>query len=533
MPVLLSIFTAKLQDISEYLAENAPLPALALINEISVITYKFATPKQRIALLLLKAEAESQLNQCHALLTTLNEALTLSQDSDFAQERLHILHQLADQVYTAGDYRQSLQLWMSCIELGLELGEISRAILAFIAIGGIFNAANEHARAFKLHQQAFIYCSNIATPKIYCTIRLYLAADYMWLNIPANTLNLLDEADVVIQQNQFYSDQAESHLWRAQALLQLQQFDAAIDYLEQGLHCAQVHHHYWAQIQCAHQLGLAYIQQARYAEAEQALLEAQAIAMDNKFTELLRDCWLALAQLYEQIDQAQQALFALQSAHNLEHQLAKSAPILELEPRILKRLAELETRFSLEISRQENRQLLATQVRQSQKLKQLRVEVEQDSLTKLANRRWIDAHLPAQLHKISEAEPLSILLLDLDHFKQINDDFSHLAGDEVLRDLGQILQQVCRDVDTPVRYGGEEFLISLMGLNLFSAAKVAERIRTQVLAHQWPASIEARSITISIGVAQAQIGESLSNLIDRADQALYRAKSLGRNRVEL
>ncbi|WP_027468659.1 GGDEF domain-containing protein [Deefgea rivuli] len=529
----LSIFTEQLQDITAYLAGNSPLQALALIHEISSSTYQFATPKQRIALLLLKAQAETQLGQGHALVTTLNEALNLSQDSEFALERLHILHQLADQIYTLGDYRQSIQLWMHCIELGLELGEISSAILAFISIGGIFNAANEHGRAFKLHQQAFSYCSNIATPKIYCIIRLYLAADAMWLKRPSDTLSLLDDADPIIAQNQFYHEQAESHLWRAQALLQLQQISAAISHLEQGVQCAQAHHHYWAQIKCGHQLGLAYLQQARYFDAEQALLEAQAIAMDNEFTQLLRDCWLALSQVYEHMGQAQQALFALQSAHGLEHHLAKSAPILELEPRILKRLAQLETRFSLEISRQENRQLLAAQAQQIQKLKQLRTEVEQDPLTKLANRRWIDAHLPQQLLKINDAEPLSILLLDLDHFKQINDDFSHLAGDEVLRDLGLILQHACREMDTPVRYGGEEFLIALTGLNLFSAAKVAERIRTQVLAHKWPTSIGGRILTISIGVAQAQAADSLNSLIQRADQALYRAKSLGRNRVEL
>jgi diguanylate cyclase (GGDEF)-like protein len=315
--------------------------------------------------------------------------------------------------------------------------------------------------------------------------------------------------------------------------LQRQQYQAAITQLEAGVQCAAAYRHDWAQIKCGHQLGLALTQQQRYLEAEQALLEAQAIAADNEFTQLLRDCWLALSQLYEQMGQTQQALFALQAAHKLEHHLAKSAPILELEPRILKRLAQLETRFSLEISRQENRQLLAAQAQQMQKLNQLRTEVEQDPLTKLANRRWIDAHLPPQLLKISDSEPLSILLLDLDHFKQINDDFSHLAGDEVLRDLGQILQSACRDIDTPVRYGGEEFLVALQGLNLFSAAKVAERIRTQVLEHPWPNSINGRAVTISIGVAQAHAGDNISSLIERADQALYRAKSLGRNRIEL
>ncbi|MCB5196243.1 MULTISPECIES: GGDEF domain-containing protein [Deefgea] len=527
-----TLFSRQLQQISHNLEQHAPLPALALIHEMNSANPR-VNPKQKIALLLLKAQAETELGQSHALSNTLNEALGLSQGADLALERLQIMNQLADQMYTMGNYRQSIQLWLSCIELGLELGDTTTAISAFISIGGIFNAADEHERAYKLHLQALQYCRNIATPYIYCTIRLYLAADAMWLKRPADTLRLLDEADPIIQQHQFHHELAESYLWRAQALLQLNQNDEAIRYLNQALAYAEKTHHFWAQIKCGHQLGLVYTQQQRYADAEQSLLEAQAIAKDSEFMQLLRDCLLALSTLYEQMGQAKQALLALQAAHDLEHGLAKRAPILELEPRILKQLALLETRFSLEISRQENRQLIEVQAQQSQKLDQLRTEVEQDPLTKLANRRWLDTHLPQQLRSISEQEPLSILLLDLDHFKKINDDFSHLIGDEVLRELGFILQRACRDVDTPVRYGGEEFLLSLRGLNLFSAAKVAERIRHQVEKHRWPASLGHRAVTISIGVAQAHQGDSLSSLIERADQALYCAKSLGRNRVEL
>jgi diguanylate cyclase (GGDEF)-like protein len=533
MPSLLSLFGDQLQDIAQHLAERAPMQALALIHEISSVTYQFTTPKQRIELLMLKAQAETDLGQGHALVTTLNEALSLSQGDDFASERLQILNQLADQVYTMGDYRTSIQLWMNSIELGLELGDISRAILAFISIGGIFNAAEHHERALKLHQQALHYSRNLDKPHIYYTLRLYLAADYMWLRLPQDTLDILDEADPIMLQHQYFNGLAESHLWRAQALFQLERYPEAIDHLRQGLGFAEQQQHYWAKIKCAYHLGLILTHQHRHSEAEQALLEALAIASDNEFFQLSRDCWLALSALYEAMNQAQQAYFALQSAHSFEHQLAKSAPILEIEPRILQRLAALETRFSLEISRQENRQLLEQQAQQIQKLNQLLTEVEQDALTKLANRRWIDTHLPQQLAKLSPTEPISILLLDLDHFKQINDDFSHLAGDEVLRDIGQILQHACRDVDTPVRYGGEEFLVVLKGLNLFSAAKVAERIRTQVAQHAWPSSIEGRQVTISVGVAQAQLGDNLISLIERADLALYRAKDLGRNRIEL
>ena len=163
-------FSSQLQQISHNLELHAPLPALALIHEMNSANPR-ANPKQKIALLLLKAQAETELGQSYALSNTLNEAFDLSQTADLALERLQIMNQLADQMYTMGNYRQSIQLWLNCIELGLELGDTTTAIAAFISIGGIFNAADEHERAYKLHLQALQYCRNIATPYIYCTIR--------------------------------------------------------------------------------------------------------------------------------------------------------------------------------------------------------------------------------------------------------------------------------------------------------------------------------------------------------------------------
>ena len=526
-------FNQEMQHIKAALLQGTPLQALELIDEMSASTYLFTTPKQRIELLSLKSKVEDRLGQSSAVIATLNEALSLTQDPHFTSDRLQLLHLLSDQLYTSGHYREAIQYWLECIELGLELGDITTAILAFISIGGIFNAADEHQQAYALHQQVFKYCTHLATPKVYCTIRLYLAADAMWLRQPAAALLYLDEADLVIKQHHFINDQVESHLWRGQSLLQLNRQAESIAHLNQGLAAANSNHYAWGQLQCHLQLGLIYSDSGRYCEAEAALLEAQAIAQDNKLNRLLCDSLNALSALYEKTAQAKQALLCLQAAHSLERQLSKTAAILELEPHILKQLAKLEVRFNLAVSQQENLQLRADHARQTQQLNRLNTEVFQDPLTGLANRRWLDKHLPAKLLKLNEQEPFSILLLDLDHFKAVNDDFSHLVGDEVLRHLGEILQQLCREADTPVRFGGEEFLITLQGLSLFAAAKVAERIRTQVLQHAWPAALKGRTITLSAGVAQARHQDNPASLIERADQALYRAKNLGRNRVEL
>jgi diguanylate cyclase (GGDEF)-like protein len=151
---------------------------------------------------------------------------------------------------------------------------------------------------------------------------------------------------------------------------------------------------------------------------------------------------------------------------------------------------------------------------------------EEDPLTRLGNRRLLERSmtgLPAQ-------SDLSVLMVDIDHFKQINDAFGHDVGDHVLRAIGGILSHEGRSGQVVVRYGGDEFLMALPSVAPSSAEEFAERLRLKVSAYQW-ADIEARlGVTISIGVAAGAISE-WSAVLATADEALYQAKGRGRNCV--
>lgn len=154
-----------------------------------------------------------------------------------------------------------------------------------------------------------------------------------------------------------------------------------------------------------------------------------------------------------------------------------------------------------------------------------------DGLTGLFNRAAFDQHMASlfvQAHKHNA--PLSVMLIDADHFKSYNDQFGHLAGDEALRQLGKILQQTSRKTDIAARYGGEEFVLILPETSAKAAQLIAERLCDQVAQHPF----EYRVMTISIGVATwPNVGEqlSVSALLEAADQALYRAKRQGRNQA--
>ncbi len=158
-----------------------------------------------------------------------------------------------------------------------------------------------------------------------------------------------------------------------------------------------------------------------------------------------------------------------------------------------------------------------------------------DPLTGIYNRRYLDTHLAALLADTSErARAVSLLILDIDFFKKINDEHGHAAGDEVLKAVAARVADRLRGFDTFARFGGEEFVVVMPETGLDMAAGVAERIRAAMA--ETPIPVRGKgsvSVTVSIGVAMSGPEETPEAVLERADRALYRAKDNGRDRVEI
>lgn len=165
------------------------------------------------------------------------------------------------------------------------------------------------------------------------------------------------------------------------------------------------------------------------------------------------------------------------------------------------------------------------------KIKNIEEHARRDQLIGCYNRRYMVASLEEQKRLADETgTDLCLAVIDLDHFKLVNDEVGHLAGDEVLRTFARIAQDNVRQGDVFGRYGGEEFLLVLPETSLLAALNSAERIREQVEGHAWNAKLQ-RPVTVSIGLTQYIPGESVLDLFSRTDTAMYLAKRGGRNQV--
>jgi two-component system cell cycle response regulator len=157
-----------------------------------------------------------------------------------------------------------------------------------------------------------------------------------------------------------------------------------------------------------------------------------------------------------------------------------------------------------------------------------------DALTGLHNRRYMETHLGTLMEQAAaRGKPLTVLVLDIDYFKKINDTYGHDAGDDVLREFAHRLKKSIRGIDLACRYGGEEFVVVMPDTDMAVATMVAERLRRRIASEPFPIHHNAKvvEVTISAGIAASRDADAAADVLKRADQALYQAKRDGRNRV--
>ncbi|URI07269.1 GGDEF domain-containing protein [Aquincola tertiaricarbonis] len=268
----------------------------------------------------------------------------------------------------------------------------------------------------------------------------------------------------------------------------------------------------------AHHLGsLGFLLRAtgRLAESVTAFEQARDLATDEPHRVHLTE---QLALALELCGRWEEALQRYKDFHQQQLQLStervrRSARVAAARPDIARERARA-------------RHLASTNAELQRRTDDLSRQALEDPLTGLPNRRHVDQWLHAPGHMAA------VLMIDVDHFKQVNDRHSHALGDEVLRTLGRLLQQNLRPQDVVARLGGEEFVAIVPGdADDEAVRRTAERLRTAVEQHAWHGLAEGLAVTVSVGAASPHEATSQQALLDLADRRLYEAKAQGRNRA--
>jgi diguanylate cyclase (GGDEF)-like protein len=237
----------------------------------------------------------------------------------------------------------------------------------------------------------------------------------------------------------------------------------------------------------------------------------------------------AIAEAYERKGDFQMALHWHRAFH--DHYVRYSTHIAQRSARVAATQYETEQlRNQTETARRQAQALEVSNLELTQETDRLKKANLEDPLTGLYNRRALENAL-AETQKAGSAYALAVL--DVDHFKRINDRFSHLAGDEVLRQIARILSGLTRKGEFLARFGGEEFVLLMPGMGSVEAVVLCERLRSAIEAWNWGEQTPELQVTISIGIASTTGTDDPTAILAAADARLYQAKANGRNRVEV
>lgn len=422
--------------------------------------------------------------------------------------------------------------------------------------GRLREAAQEHERAYKLleHSQRGEIDERLAG-----RVLVNLADNYNSWDAPERALHLLEKVeDSELPEVQVYVALARirAFLLLARQQQQLGQQERAGEWLRAAGHCLQQsahlkdNHSHW------------------YVQAERGLLKAEWLYQNGRQTEAVAQLRhlsqdirghnsdgeiRLLLKLAELLQNPVEAAELLRSALTLSHSSGITRSVGKILTQLARRYEEQgQWQEALDIQKQRvaelervNHQLLRENMEFLQatqeaitlsednfhgRLRQAEREARTDGLTGLHNRRSLDEILPGLLERLRfPGYSLHILLADIDHFKQINDTYSHLFGDTVLRRIGPLMVRIGTPPSFGVRYGGEELMLVLQDLSDSEALTIAEQLRHEVEALEWDNG--AGPVTLSLGLTRAHPGETALSLLTRADQALYTAKQSGRNRT--
>jgi diguanylate cyclase (GGDEF)-like protein len=465
-----------------------------------------------------------------AALTHLLEAQILLENLGVLDELLLVLRDLGWVYFNVGDFPRAIEILHKALRLsrGSEDARFEARILT--SLGAIYGENGDRQESIEALRRALQCLEGTDNIRQRCLIYNNLAMTQFELQAFDEALDSASQSFMLAQQLGSVDLMASVLDTTGQIFLAKQDFSRAEEFFKQALALHQGEGNDPDEIQL--NLARAVMGQGRLDEVMNWLfqslesLEARGV---KRFTYQVYDL---LSRIYEEKGDLVKAIEYHKLFHEVKSKLHNEETRQRLGNLMVSRQAET-ARIDAEINRLKNQTLLQEISDHRRVLVEMETSATTDALTGLLNRRHImtlggyafeSAHRAGQL--------LSALMMDIDDFKKVNDRYGHLAGDQVLMELGAIIQTSMRQEDLFGRIGGEEFAAVLPGAGVSAAQNVAQRILEHVARHSTWVGQQGIQITLSIGIALAEpADESLEGLLKRADRALYAAKRAGKNRV--
>jgi diguanylate cyclase (GGDEF)-like protein len=505
------------------------------------------------AMELQQTDPASAVALCHEII---NQSSRLGEQTpEFEDELAQTYAILGGSERARGNLSDALEAYTRALALIEETGDQTQTYKILLNTGSVQGQLTNYAEALETQFRALDIAHTLKDSRREAETLNDIGYTYIVLEQYTKALTYLNKGLEILQKSEHKDLLSYTLDSLCNACQNVGEYDKALEYGKRALKLSKQIGNKSCQAEHLISLGKAYLKMGNAAEAMrqfQAALEianqddyAPAVSLAHHHIGLLLTELQQFKQSQEHLEAALSEMYKLSGDYKLAlmhheqyHQIKEGVFDTESRNQIhsIEIIHQLEAaRKDAEIYRLRNVELIEEIKRRKQAEEGLKRVAILDPLTSLYNRRYFIAQAKNEITRsIRYPHPIALFMLDIDHFKRVNDKYGHLIGDEVLIEIANRIRRSVRKADIPGRYGGEEFVVLLPETGLEEARQAAERLSESITTKPTNTSKLTVLVTVSIGVACMYKGESLTvnELIERADLALYHAKQKGRNRVE-
>ena len=523
---------------------NARL-ALEQAIEAGGIACALGDERRRAEALYWEGTALDHLLEHDRALAAFREALAIARTRADGAAQARLLRAIGFTYDELGDFPQALDHHLRALEIEEDAGNVAGRAATLRTIGVVYSRSGDPETGLDYFGQSLALC--VQTDDDVCRAKTLnnIGVNLNDLGRHEESLGVLQKSLAVYQAEGLALQQSGTLVNVGLTLEKLGRLAEAEASFHEALRLAEATGHMFGVVDARLSLGRLAAAQGDADTARELLESALAGALLHRLKQSACECHDALATLHEQAGRYQEALAHHRRFHALEREALTQSSQRQLKAvqtryqlAAAQREAEIHRLRHVELAEanaeleQLNNSLRASDEQKSMLLAQLERQTYEDSLTGLANRRLLDRRLGDEFDRaVRHGRPLAVALIDIDHFKRVNDRYSHAVGDVALKELARLFASAIRHTDLAARLGGEEFVLVLVETDAAAARLACEKLRLAVATHDWKRVHSGLALTVSIGYCADTTVDGAARMLAVADRNLYVAKAKGRNCV--